>query len=430
MEAKGRWGESRRAKVVPPAANANPRASNSTEQPLRGGRRPRAQRSEHGGGGPKTAGSVLIHEDKSVLVAGEGLTSRLERYNRLTGQSRAYFDWLAATGIDEKRATKGQGCASQLIFRKYFTLPEQPSKLSGGIFCQQAHHCTFCGAARAVRALGVAVPKVLGRFLEQPQLRPAMLTLTCRDRDDLAAMIEELLGAFGTWLQRRRNRAKGRGVNTALSLLDGGILSCETKRGSGSGQWHFHAHAVVLAPPGLTKGDFYPEWSELLGYTANLDFRYLRSAALMDEKRPFQEIDQMISEELMEVFKYALKTTELAFEDRYHAANVLHRRRLVRAFGSMHGFEPPDSLTDDLTEFEGLPYLETVFRYFNGAYQEGAYHAYPKQLDTSTSDASGARESRLPAEAQGTFGDTGEDERRLRDERMRWFMAGVSGSPG
>jgi hypothetical protein len=238
-----------------------------------------------------------------------------------------------------------------------------------------------------VRALTTAVPKVLGRLLDNRELRPAMLTLTCKDRADLPSMIDELLGAFGTWIRRRRNQQAGRRGFTSLSLVDGGILSCETKRGSGSGLWHFHAHAVVLVPAGLADGKHYPEfshrfyqeWSELLGYSATLDARYLKSAALIDRHRSVEEVRTQLSEELLEVFKYSLKTTELDFEDRYAAATVLHRRRLVRAFGSMHGYEPPEDVTDDLDAFEGLPYLELVYRYLQGRYVEGNLHEYPKQ---------------------------------------------------
>jgi hypothetical protein len=141
-----------------------------------------------------------------------------------------------------------------------------------------------------------------------------------------------------------------------------------------------------LAPPGLESSDFYNEWSELLGYTANLDFRYLKSSDLIEKGNTVAEVKEVLSQELLEVFKYALKTTELENTDRYEAATILHRRRLVRAFGSMHGFEPPDEVTDDLSAFEDLPYLELVYHYINGAYSEGVYHGYPRQLDTSADE--------------------------------------------
>jgi hypothetical protein len=289
--------------------------------------------------------------------------------------------------LNRMRSEKGLNCGSHLILRKYLNLPEESEKLAGGIFCQQRHHCVFCCATNASRALSVGVPKLVSRLTDRRELRPAMLTLTCQQRSDLGRQADELLGAFQKWGERCRNYRKGRRGHSALAHLDGGILSCETKRAKwDNDKWHFHAHAIVMCEPGLTKEEFYPEWSELLGYTANLDFRYCDSAKLIDEGKPHDEIVDQISSDCLEVFKYALKTTQLEYADRYEAAGILHGRKLVRPFGSMHGFKMPDDCTDDLSRYEGQPFLDRVFRYLNGRFLEGTYHAYPRQLDASADE--------------------------------------------
>lgn len=395
-----------------------------------------AERSEQGpANGPPTASNVLIHEERSVLLEPQDLTSRLDRYNGLTGQSRQYFQWVSA--FDDKRACKGSQCASHLIFRKYHTLDEQPVKLSGGYFCQMRHHCQFCGAAHAVRALATAVPKVQGQLLEKPSLRPAMLTITCRDREDLADMVDELYGSWSTWIERRRNQAKGRRGHTALSLLDGGIMSAETKRGSGSGKWHFHAHGVVLAPPGLESSDFYGEWSSILGYTANLDFRYLKSAELINQGNNPASISEQLGKELLEVFKYALKTTEMEFEDRYNAACVLHGKKLIRPFGSLFNYKAPEELTEDLTEYDGLPYVELVYRYLEGKYKEVPNHG-PNLADL---DSFPVKKAASEAERQPELAGLCDENARacgcnaniaeqVRDAYMREILANRSGGAG
>ena len=262
---------------------------------------------------------------------------------------------------------------SHLTFRQFYTHPEQPTKLSGAILCQQAHLCDMCAARRAARNLASAVPKVQKLLADNPHLRPYLLTITSANRSDLKAMKREQLAAWSTWLQIRRDSVKMTGRKRkacSLSAFEGGVMSWEVKRGKGSDLWHLHAHGVVLGPPGLNKHAFYPEWSAILGYDANLDLQPFKSSMSLDMGASVESIRDRLADDLLEVFKYALKTADLTYQDRWDASQVLHGVNLVRSFGICRGVKDLGEYLDDVTEFDGLPFLETVFRYMCGHYVE------------------------------------------------------------
>jgi hypothetical protein len=68
----------------------------------------------------------------------------------------------------------------------------------------------------------------------------------------------------------------------------------------------------------------------------------------------------------LEVFKYALKFSDMSPADTYAAHLVLRGRRLVGSAGAFRGIEVPESLTDE--PLDGLPYVELLYRYLAGGY--------------------------------------------------------------
>jgi len=310
------------------------------------------------------------------------LAKRLGTLQARKLRSREFFNYLSE--YDVVRAKKGLRCGSWLWFRDFFTHPERPIKLWAGNFCQQNHYCDFCSALKAARTYRRNVPKVLA-ILANTSLKPYLLTLTCEHMHDLAAMVQHLLGAWSAAIERRRNQAKGQRA-TVFSDLEGGIVAFETKRGRGSGNWNFHAHAIVVSchrdicewSAGFLNADgtrgkwfaateFRQEWARLLGQeTANINIKPLRTA---DPRRPEEN---NLTHDLLEVFKYALKTGEMSHADHYHAAEVLHGRHLLRSFGCFVGLKLKDSViteSDELTRLEGWPSRDLVYRFLDNSYQ-------------------------------------------------------------
>lgn len=67
----------------------------------------------------------------------------------------------------------------------------------------------------------------------------------------------------------------------------------------------------------------------------------------------------------MEVCKYALKFSDLAPADNWHAYEVMGGQRLIDSHGLMRGVQIPDSLTDE--PLDDLPFIELLYRYIVGA---------------------------------------------------------------
>jgi hypothetical protein len=65
-----------------------------------------------------------------------------------------------------------------------------------------------------------------------------------------------------------------------------------------------------------------------------------------------------------EVFKYALKFSDLADPQRLHAYKTLKGKRLQDSFGELRGLDVEPSESDDL--LEDLPYIERLFYFHRG----------------------------------------------------------------
>jgi len=68
----------------------------------------------------------------------------------------------------------------------------------------------------------------------------------------------------------------------------------------------------------------------------------------------------------VEVFKYALKFSDLSPQENLAAYLTLKGRRLTGSFGLFWGVEVPENMTDDL--LDDLPYIEFFYRYGKGGY--------------------------------------------------------------
>ncbi|TOH63980.1 hypothetical protein CGI76_24565, partial [Vibrio parahaemolyticus] len=80
----------------------------------------------------------------------------------------------------------------------------------------------------------------------------------------------------------------------------------------------------------------------------------------------FRPIENDPVEGFIEVFKYALKFSDLSPSNNYHAYKLLKGKRLQGSFGLFWGVKVPESMEDDL--FDELPYLELFYRYTNAGF--------------------------------------------------------------
>jgi hypothetical protein len=275
----------------------------------------------------------------------ENLPSRVGRYEKAKGRALDVADYIAQLGggpwSGVKRLRLSQ-CGDYLLFRHY--LAADQVRLHAAQFCRYHLLCPLCAIRRGAKALEAYVPRYEAIRQEKPRLSPFLVTLTVKDGPDLLERFQHLRKGLQE-LAHRRRRARGVSVWEGIA---GAVWSYEVKRGSGSGLWHPHAHAFVLAETIPYQAELRREWHELTG------------DSFMCDVRP---IVGDVADGFCEVFKYAVKFSEMDLADTVHAATVLRGKRLISSSGAFYGVEVPEALEDE--PLEG-PYVEMMYRYLAG----------------------------------------------------------------
>jgi hypothetical protein len=131
-----------------------------------------------------------------------------------------------------------------------------------------------------------------------------------------------------------------------------------TNKGNG---WHPHIHMIALLDNYIDQKKLSDEWEAITKDSKIVDIRKITS-------KSGKTLD--ISDALLEVFKYALKFSDLDLELTWEAYRTLKGKRLLGAFGNLWGGSlEPDSMLDDL--LDDLPYLEMFYTYskYLGSYE-------------------------------------------------------------
>lgn len=255
-----------------------------------------------------------------------------------------------------------ESCSQWLWFRNYYTVGEV--RLSKVHTCQIPLMCPFCAIRRGAKATDAYVKRFEQVRKENPHLVPYLLTLTVANGSDLQERYEHLTRSWKTYLNRRRAYFKnGRGFNH-LCKIEGGAFAYETTYNEKDG-WHPHMHAVVMVDPsnpidfpefgtGAEKQNsrLAREWHDITGDSFIVDCRPI------DQENP--------AEGFVEVFKYALKFSDLDDWLKLRAYQILKGRRMSGSFGCFWGVKVPESDADD--QLEDLPYAEMLYRFTKSGY--------------------------------------------------------------
>ena len=292
---------------------------------------------------------------------------RIAKYSHLKKRSREmglYIKDLVREFPDREDYRKLEAnvlnCANYLVFNNYYTIEEV--KLAKLQSCKKHNLCGFCARRRASRMVEKNTERFTQVMEENPHLIAAMLTLTVKNGSDLGERHEHARSGFKKLQKRRRDWLdKGRGFNE-FCKIQGAAYSHEITY-SPDTEWHPHIHAVVLLDEYIDIKKFSEEWKEITGDSFIVDIRKLTKKS-QDTK------SNGIVDAMMEVFKYALKFSDLTLERQFEAYETLIGKRLLGSFGLLHGVKVPDSLADDLEYFEELPYIEMYYSFMpaKGAY--------------------------------------------------------------
>lgn len=299
---------------------------------------------------------------------GQGSTNfqdRISNYGERRKATRQFLHWLRHQDTTnrpdlQKAQAKLAQCATWLVFNHYHTVDE--TRLAACHSCDMHLLCSFCAARRGSKYLQRYLDRLLIVMAASPGLHPVMLTLTTKNGEDLEERFTHFMGSLRKLLEKRRNALKGNSL-TELQKAVAGVYSVETtNKGKG---WHVHLHAVVLLSEWIDREALSKEWQAITRDGSKiLDVRRLaRGSAMFDQAG---NVTPKLVEAFAEVFKYAVKFSDLDHGDRLHAWETMRGKRLVGSWGKFRGVKVPDGALDDL--LQDLPYMQLIYRFTGKAY--------------------------------------------------------------
>ena len=282
----------------------------------------------------------------------ENFGDRIARYAQAHSRSLSMLEHLRGVPgpVANKTAASLATCGNYQHFREYFTVGKV--RLHNATFCKQHLVCPLCAIRRGAKALGAYLARWQVIQEEHPELRPYLLTLTVKNGDDLEERQGHLTASLKRLMHHRRDFNAGtRGAPwTELCKALGGVYTLElTNKGNG---WHPHCHMIILAASEPSQSAISAEWYKITGDSMIVDCRPITGDP---------------SEGFMEVFKYAVKFSDLELADNWHAAQVLKGKRLLNSFGLFRGVQVPESLLDE--PLDSLPYWDRFYRFLGGEYR-------------------------------------------------------------
>lgn len=282
----------------------------------------------------------------------EQLPRKLERYAIAKKRSVDMSNYIREKAENETGlASRVNHCGDWLVFRHFYTVDEL--RLHSADFCKKHTLCPLCAIRRGGKAIQAYMPKVQSVLDSNPKAKIFMVTLTVKDGLDLAERYKHLHSSLKKMTQKRRSHISNPSKNYHVEFVKsiGGVYSIEVKRGKNSGEWHPHVHMIWICNDTPNQQLLSKEWHEITGDSFVVDVR------------PLTEQKNAVGG-FMEVFKYALKFSEMTLEDNWTAYKTLKGKRLVNPFGELRGVKIPNELTDPSLE---LPYIELFYKFVGGS---------------------------------------------------------------
>ncbi len=350
----------------------------------------------------KTAPDLIGESLTGYITTDQEHDSRLDRYSRAKKNQLPLVEYIQARPEILKEFPELENifnCGNFLLF-KYWK-ETNFHKLVAGFSCKKHLVCNPCALRRDSRQMqeySLKCRQVHADFLE---LVPVLITRTVKNGSDLSERYTHLVKIHKTLMQHRRDSlkknttARGRSVNSVMQYVRGSVGTYEFGRGAGSGDWHPHIHEIAWLEPVFEYTPVeIPGWKHLkngqweritrtiqvpLVFKNRLSKEYLdisgdsyivdvRRIDCFDGEDVFNE--QMLVKALCEVFKYALKFSELSEEDHIHAYRTLKGRRLIFSYGCMRGVKVDDNLVDSGTEeLERGDYAYKLYQFARERYE-------------------------------------------------------------
>jgi hypothetical protein len=329
---------------------------------------------------------IVLAEDSEQGAGGvSGLPARIARYEKAR-QRALSMESFARNAGHVKVADKLDGCGNYLLFRHYFTV--DTVRLHAATFCKQHLLCPLCAIRRGAKLLKAYLERFLWVSDSHKNWSPYLVTFTVQNGDDLAERFKHLQKSIQV-LNKRRHRD----MDTEVKKAHAAVWSYEvTNKGNG---WHPHVHAVWLCSSEPDQAKLREEWKDITGDSFMVDVRPLSGDPV---------------DGFCEVFKYAVKFSELSEDDAFSAYETLCGKRLVGSFGEFRNLEIPEEYTDaELSD--DLPFMDMLYRFVRSP-QGGHYSYVPVDQDRNRQP----NVIKLPSASRGPVGVV------VKSFRPKWGM--------
>lgn len=277
------------------------------------------------------------------------LTQVDERINELAGFFSPHRKHL------EKIRPRLARCGSYLVFKNYFTIGKV--RLTAADFCMAPLLCPLCAIRRGSKMLKAYLLRFEIIRTNNLSLKLSMLTLTVKNGDDLEERFKHLKKSLSKMIEWRRKTLDGKaGYHSEFAKIAGLVGTIEVTKDGGKGDiketgWHPHAHIMVLHDERFDYKALQAEWFKITG-----DSHVLNVTSAKHPQDP--------AKDFLEVFKYAVKFSNLTPAQNVEAYEVMHSHRLLFSAGLFWGVDVPKS---NLDEEKDLPYFELFYQYLAGS---------------------------------------------------------------
>lgn len=279
--------------------------------------------------------------------------ARLALHKRRTLRMLRYFDSVKHR-LSARQLRRYRWCHNYLLFHHVPDLEQ--TTLHEARHCDIHLLCPLCAIRRAARAVMKYEEKTLELLRRNPRLRLYYVVLTVKNGKRLSTCFDHLERSMRLLVARRRAaqsflRGKKQFAYAANSVFAGvsaGAYSFEVKRGSNSGLWHPHVNLLLLTDKPISQSAISEEWRGITkdSYVVHCEHK-------TDTRKAF-----------VEIFKYALKFSDMEFADTYEAWEILQKRRLTGSFGDFRGLEITQNDDEDVPlAFEELFYRFDGYEY-------------------------------------------------------------------
>jgi len=281
------------------------------------------------------------------------LPGRLDRYSKAHHRALDMADYIN-TEIKDKRfshlPTLLKSCGNYLLFRDYFRIGKV--RLHSMRSCRLHLICPFCAIRRGTKVMKTYLDRLQVILNGSPGLRVFHVVFTIKNGEDLGERFKHLQSSLQAYHAQRRESIKGRRSPVEANKASGAFWSYEFKRGEGSGLWHPHLHAIWLCEETPDEKQLKKEWEAVTGDSFNVHIR---------------EVSGDPVPAFLEVFKYAVKFSDMPLSQNWEGYQELKGKRLISSFGSFRGVDVPDDLNDDNVDLFDEPFIELLYRFARGA---------------------------------------------------------------